>query len=453
MVDLRSVDSFGATVSPAICPGVMRHGCISDTFSPTMVRNTSVPHQVTAQYLPGNPTVMTPPPQRHFPPAVGVVPSQPTESFPSAFSPFVTRHRGTASNFRGDLGIQRQSHSALSSPRQQCFMPYEGLHASGPMRKPRSGKRRKGVQQLITAFDALRSRLCVYPPDRHLSKIETLRMTISYIKDLETLLKESDSQNGQKEETSNENSPQETSRSEVSRTLTRPDAVSCESTATPPSATSPPETSAPAAKTQSTLSDYELLTKGARVFNERSSSFDAESKRSPAGHSDCSELRRVLSAASIFSAPRTPQPYSQLAVSDVQSCLPVSPNVTATFALSQPSFTINHADNTRLSHGTASDLQPSLLPSPRFLKPTQITALDYFRDIPTSSGSLCPSSCASQGSEGLPSSYSAFNNLPFVPSRFASPSSDASLSDEEVFDIIERLVRNAVQLQPFFVSE
>lgn len=51
-------------------------------------------------------------------------------------------------------------------------------------------KRRKGVQQLITGFDNLRSKLKTYAPERHLSKIETLRMAIAYIKDLDTLLKD-----------------------------------------------------------------------------------------------------------------------------------------------------------------------------------------------------------------------------------------------------------------------
>eukprot|EP00117_Sycon_ciliatum_P034516 scpid55607/ scgid26331/ len=75
------------------------------------------------------------------------------------------------------------------------FFPADQASFNGPIRRPRTGKRRKGVQQLITAFDVLRSRLYVYPPERHLSKIETLRMAISYIKDLERLLKQADDSN------------------------------------------------------------------------------------------------------------------------------------------------------------------------------------------------------------------------------------------------------------------
>ena len=51
-------------------------------------------------------------------------------------------------------------------------------------------KRRKGVQQLITGFDHLRAKLKNYAPERNLSKIETLRMAIAYIKDMDKLLKE-----------------------------------------------------------------------------------------------------------------------------------------------------------------------------------------------------------------------------------------------------------------------
>ena len=65
----------------------------------------------------------------------------------------------------------------------------EGSTSMSDKEKPEV-KRRKSVQQLITGFNQLRSCLGVYPPDRHLSRIETLRMAITYIGDLQAILLE-----------------------------------------------------------------------------------------------------------------------------------------------------------------------------------------------------------------------------------------------------------------------
>eukprot|EP00117_Sycon_ciliatum_P040988 scpid54222/ scgid1788/ len=81
-----------------------------------------------------------------------------------------------------------QSASSLNEGTEAAASPPTSyVHRFG---KRKMFKRRKGVHQLITGFDKLRSKLTSYAPERHLSKIDTLRMASSYIKDLQAVLKE-----------------------------------------------------------------------------------------------------------------------------------------------------------------------------------------------------------------------------------------------------------------------
>eukprot|EP00117_Sycon_ciliatum_P015675 scpid53481/ scgid1322/ len=85
-----------------------------------------------------------------------------------------------------------QDSSESPTPPEEASTTQAEATAKADGSKSQSFKRRKSVQQLITGFDMLRSCLGVYPPDRHVSKIETLRMAMAYIRDLEKLLRESE---------------------------------------------------------------------------------------------------------------------------------------------------------------------------------------------------------------------------------------------------------------------
>ena len=72
-------------------------------------------------------------------------------------------------------------------PQRNLQNTHQGKERSTSARLGRN-RRRKSVQDIMDAFELLRNTIPTYPPGARLSRIETLRVATSYIRDLKQIL-------------------------------------------------------------------------------------------------------------------------------------------------------------------------------------------------------------------------------------------------------------------------